>query len=115
MEKGLGNFWTDILNATNGEPIQSGVIGNFGWDRLYDSDSRVPQDQKTKLLTRDELSKLLNYEYDAGYGAPDCHAVTIWTTAHVLFIVQYDGATNVHSVPRNPVPHIPEMPGGCGC
>ena len=54
----------------------------------------------------------LDYEFDPGYGAPECNSIYVWTNFNVYFIVQYDGSTSMHSIPRQPTNIIPEMPGG---
>lgn len=55
---------------------------------------------------------MLDYAYDGSFGAPECDAIWAWTPTRVLFVSQYDGATRVESVPRNPQDGTPEMPGG---
>lgn len=102
-------FKDDILEAANGEPILAIVIGEFGWGYR----ERVPLQVSTnQVLTWEEAASSLDYKYDDGFGAPDCHAITAWTENTVIFVVQYDGSTCVQTIPRNPIDHKPEMPGG---
>lgn len=49
----------------------------------------------------------LNYEYDSGYGGADCHAVIVWGEKYVYFVHEYDGATHIAKMPRNPQPCEP--------
>lgn len=107
----MGTFKNDILEATNGEEIVGIVIGKFGWGGYKDKGT-VPKKKIGKLLTWKQAAPMLDYEYSTGYGAPECHAVFVWTTESVLFVSQYDGSTAIYSIPRNPTPCEPDMPGG---
>ena len=40
------------------------------------------------------------------------NGVCVWTDESILFLDQYDGAHRLCSLPRNPKPHMPIMPGG---
>lgn len=111
-------FAEDIEKAA-GEEIQSIVIGAFGWGSWEDDNPYAEEDRhkpasarKGELLSWDEARPLLNYDYDDGYGAPECHAITVWTENLVLWVTQYDGSTYISSIYRNPVEHRPNMPGG---
>ena len=107
-------FARDIEEAA-GEPIESVVIGDFGWGG-YGADERdefVEGDLwRGRVLPWDDARPLLDYAYHTGFGAPDCHAITAWSEHWVLWVTQYDGSTRVNRAPRNPVDHDPEMPGG---
>lgn len=110
----MSNFLQDIEDTLEeGEIIESGVIGEMGWGD-YNSEKVPNYDKipKGKTLSWDEMRKWLYYDYSTGYGAPECNAVYIWTNHRILFVVQYDGSTSIHGIPRNPVDCIPEMPGG---
>ena len=109
----MSNFKDDILEAAAGELIVGAVIGVMDWGD-YHSD-KVPQYElqpKNKLLSWEEALPLLDYEYNTSYGAPECNAVYVWTENNVIFVSQYDGATSLHAIPRNPKDAAPEMPGG---
>jgi hypothetical protein len=105
-------FANDIERAA-AAPIEAVVIGDMGWDG-YGADERHAPGlaRKGEVLTWDEARPLLDYRYDRGYGAPDCHAIYVWTSSEVLWVTQYDGSTWMSSAPRHPVPGLPEMPGG---
>lgn len=102
-----------ITEEAKGEPIEGVVIGEMGWGD-YGSES-VPgysEQPRNKLISWDEAKKYLDYEFDSGFGAAECNAIYAWTTSRVLYVSQYDGATAINSLPRNPADCKPEMPGG---
>ena len=109
----MSNFAQDILNKTNGEMIEGIVIGEMGW--VDYNDKGKPEYKKSigKLLSWEEAIPILDYEYNNGFGAPDCQAITAWTKNRVIFVSEYDGSTTICHIPRNPVAHMPDMmPGG---
>jgi hypothetical protein len=113
----VSTFAEDIEQAANGEPILAVVIGEFGWrngwgENGYGETDPLSWDKRGVPLLWTEARPLLNYEYNSGYGAPCCHAIYAWTISQAIFVVQYDGSTWLTSVPRNPVPCHPNMPGG---
>lgn len=103
-------FANEIEEVVTGEIIAV-VIGEKGWSG-YGDEHGLSDEHKGKVLTWLEARPLLDYDYDKGYGAPDCHAVAVYTEDEVIMAYQYDGATGLFTVKRNPVPHSPEMPGG---
>lgn len=122
------NAWSDLLRELlPEEEVEAVVFGPWGWDGHGepggddedDPEGRqgglgpVSRELYGKVLTPDEARPMMEgWSFHGGYGAPDCYAVHVWTTSRVLFVVQYDGSTRLHAVPRNPTPGIPEMPGG---
>jgi len=117
----MSTFAEDIEQAAGGaERIEAVVIGPFGLGSIDDDDDlygqrddqKIPRDKLGRVLSWREARPLLDYDYDAGFGAPDCHAVYVWTADEVLWVTQYDGATAIDSAPRNPRDCIPYMPGG---
>lgn len=111
-------FAQEIERAANG-PIEAVVIGGNGW---YLEDDDIDLDElpafapcawpRNTLLMWADARSWLDKNYPHGYGAPECPAITAWAERVVIFVSQYDGATNVCTVPRNPVNHHPDMPGG---
>lgn len=96
-----------------GEVVEGVVIGKMGWGD-YNSGvvpgySGMP---RGVVLSWEEAEKLLDFEYDDGYGAPECPAIYVWTNTSIYFVVQYDGSTSLEIVPRNPIDCTPHMPGG---
>lgn len=109
----MGNLKEWILELANGEMIEGVVIGGMGWED-YGSEA-VPQyalQVHGKVLPWDAAGPMLDYDFDAGYGAPGCNAVTVWTRSWVMAVSQYDGSTHLFRLPRHPVDHTPIMPGG---
>lgn len=116
----MSTFAEDIERAAGGaERIEAVVIGPFVWSSIDDDDpygqrddQKISHDKLGRVLSWHEARPLLDYDYDDGFGVPDCHAVYVWTTDEVLWVTQYDGATTIDSAPRNPRDCIPSMPGG---
>lgn len=109
----MANLVQWIEEMAGDDPVEAVVIGRLGWGD-YGKD-RVPQyDEQRRgvVLSWTEARPMLDYDFDDGYGAPGCNAITVWTAGKVMFVSQYDGATCLHSVPRHPVAHDPDMPGG---
>ena len=107
----MATFAEHIEAATHRQPIEAIAIGPYGWDG-YSDNEMVPADKQNRVLTWREAKPLLGYEYSSSYGAPQCHAVTVWTRDWIVFVSQYDGSTSIHALPRNPRDIKPEMPGG---
>lgn len=109
----MANLKDWIEKEANGEPIEAVIIGKRGWREEEDEDEVRFRDQPRKrLLTWEEAKPWLDYEFSSGYGSPQCNAIHAWTPSRVIFVSQYDGATGIESVPRNPSTDDPGMPGG---
>jgi len=109
----MANLKKWLLKEADGERIEAVVIGEMGWDD-YGSEfvpayNDIP---RGKVLSWEEAASWLDYEFDSGYGAPECQAVYARTANKVIAIGQYDGATWPYSIPRNPIDIMPEMQGG---
>ena len=109
----MANLKQWILEEAHHEKIEGVVIGEMGWGNFRSNEvpnyGKIP---KGKLLTWKTAAKLLNYEFDDGYGAPACNAIYAWTKNWIIAISQYDGATSPYSIPRNPRDCKPQMVGG---
>jgi hypothetical protein len=110
----MGNLKKWLLSEANNEEILGVVIGGMGWGPDYGKENVPNFDEipKFKVLSWDKAKGFLDYDFDEGYGSPNCQAITAWTETKVIAISQYDGATGIFSLPRNPVDHDPIMPGG---
>jgi hypothetical protein len=117
------NAWNDLQEYLDeGEEVTNIVFGNWGWahaDNEYikgfeePDPPPVPPDMRAKVLTPEEARPLMaGWSFNGGYGAPECYAVRIYTTTRVIWVTQYDGATELDSTFRRPKAHWPDMPGG---
>lgn len=104
----MSNFAADIERVAKGEPIEAVIIGDIGWR----DENNVPQELLGKVLSWDAAKLYLDYEFNAGYGGVECHAVYVYTKTRVIAVSQYDGSTGLFSIPRDPMPGMPDMPGG---
>lgn len=111
MKSNLINWITDDLEE--GELVESVVIGEMGWGN-YGSE-RVPrysEQPKGVVLSWEDAKPWIDYEFDNGYGSPECNAINVWTNKRVFWVTQYDGSTSLSSAPRHPTNGLPSMPGG---
>lgn len=88
-------------------PLLFAVIG-----RHYNARYSDPSPEwMGKLLPWSEARPYLDYQYDNGFGSAECHPVYAWTEMRVLFVHEYDGATGVDWLPRQPSAGVPEFGG----
>lgn len=104
--------WIECV--ADGEPVEAVVIGEMDWGRLrlFGGVPNYDAQPRGQVLSWDDALPWISYEFDDGYGAPGCNAITAWTPSWVIGVSQYDGSTSPFKVPRNPVAHMPKMPGG---
>ena len=89
------NFKDDILQEADGAPIEAIVVSSKRGELWGDLETRP-------VLSWEKALPMIDYEYDSGFGREDCHGIYAWTDSRVLFVHEYDGSTQVNSVPRNP-------------
>jgi hypothetical protein len=90
-----------------GEYILAMVVGPHykkKWDQEPCSDENV-------ILSREDGLRKVDEEYDSGYGGADCYPLYAWTKSRVFFVGEYDGATGLSYVPRDPVSVEPQFSG----
>lgn len=110
----MSTFWEQLEKEAQTK-IEAVCIGAYGWDgytsgtECKNRKKMVPKKKMNILLSPEEASKYLSYSFDASFGAPKCHAVTVWSETNVVFVVQYDGSVSIDSVPRLPKNHYPVM------
>jgi hypothetical protein len=91
-----------------GEPIEAMVVGKHD-DRKYDD--KEPLADENVILSREDGLRKVDQRYDSGYGGADCFPLYAWTKSRIFFVHEYDGATNINYVPRNPVAIEPDFGG----
>lgn len=90
-----------------GEKIEAMCVGQH-YTTKYDSE---PKADENMLLSRADGLKKIDEEYDSGYGGADCFPLYAWTATRVFFVHEYDGATGINYVPRNPIAIKPDFGG----
>ena len=122
----MKNAWQELHEQLEpGETVEAIVFGPWGWGSApcnggaWEPGYReplpppVPFEKRGVLMTLAEAEPFMqSWKFRGGHGAAQCYAVRIWTGRRVLWITEYDGSTCFNSAPRNPVAHIPDMPGG---
>jgi hypothetical protein len=98
----LVNFLTNIKNAIEGEDFECVILCNESIGYI----SNDPRDIDVKYinipLSMKQVELLFNYEYYDGFGGQDCHNIFIYTRQKIYYVHEYDGSTELRSVPRNP-------------
>lgn len=94
--------------ALFGEPVEAVVVGKHYRSRW---DEETPRADEEVVLGREAGLAKLDQDYDNGYGGADCYPFWAWSASRVFFVAEYDGATSVVWVPRNPVPGKPDFSG----
>lgn len=89
----------------------------FGkWQSCSDDLKCIPYNVIGKIIkikSLDVVKKyLVKWDIVDEYGANDVYSFYLWTNKRVIFIVVYDGATWLESVPRNPEDVLPKIFGG---
>lgn len=101
--------WLEEAEKFHGEQIEAVVVGVHD-DRKFGSDDQPRKDEHVVLRREAGLAKV-DEEYDNGYGGADCYPVFAWTASRVFFVTEYDGATGIAYVPRNPIACEPMFDG----
>lgn len=109
----MSNAYTELMAyLEDSEKVSYVVFGEFGWGNHYDEPTPypVPEDKQGIMLTLEEAKPLMDgWEFDGGFGAPECYPVYVWTNKRVIFVHEYDGSTRLGSVPRNPEACMPNF------
>ena len=96
------NFKEDIEIAVGEDAILAVVILDPNIS-TYTKDSRNLNPALCNIpLSWEQAAPLLDYSYESGFGSMDCHDILVYTQSDVYYIHEYDGSTDIHSVPRNP-------------
>ena len=73
--------------------IQKVHLGDKGWD--YGNENNKPI-----ILNAKEARKVLNYEFDSGYGGEEGHSFYIYLKDWILVKGCYDGSEWMEEIPR---------------
>ena len=110
--------YTELMESLHaGETVEAIVFGEWGWGDGYcePKPPPIPTDKQGVLLTLEEAKPLMQeWQFDTGFGSPDCYPVYIWTSARVFWAAEYDGSTRLVSIPRAPEAIMPGMSGSSG-
>jgi len=102
MSEKDGNLKRWVLEAAGGEEIEAVVVGWSEW-----SDGGVdPGPLANKVAKWSEVEALLDFDFYSGYGGAQCNAINAiyaWTKSWVIAVSEYDGATGISKLPRNPM------------
>jgi hypothetical protein len=109
--------YDELIEALQpGEQVEAVLFGHWDdsdWDESPVEPGGVPREMRGVLLTLEQARPLMqSWNIRGGYGCAECYALNVWTDRRVLFITQYDGATTLDYVPRNPTACIPAIFGG---
>lgn len=99
--------WLEEVETKYGEPVEAIIVGQHDRQRHreeHEADENI-------ILTREAGLAKLDQDYDNGYGGADCYPMYAWTKSRVFFIAEYDGATGLAHVPRNPIEGEPDFSG----
>jgi len=91
------------------EEISCLIFG--GWGGYSDDHlGRIPPDKIGVIMSLEEAKPYMQtWEFWGGYGAPECYAMYAWTNKRVIFVSEYDGSTQLNSVPNRPIKTIPGL------
>ena len=99
--------WLEDAEQTDGEPIEAIVVGIH-----EDMPASALFPDEHVVLSREAGLAKLDVEFDDLDGAAQCYPMYAWTRSHVYFIAEYNGATSLARVPRQPVACSPAFSGG---
>lgn len=92
--------WLEARTAADGEDIEAVVLGEH-YNKQYDDPHSDTAPQKI-VLAWAAARPWLDEDYDSGFGGADCRSFHAYTKSWVYFVSEYDGATSLGRVPRNP-------------
>lgn len=108
----MANFLKDIQETIreccDSEPIESVVIATYGGYYNDDGNKAIPKEFIGKPVCFGDVREYFDYEYDDGFGGTECHAIYLYTQNFIVFVSEYDGATSVDCIPRNPIECTPK-------
>jgi len=100
--------WLTEDVAADGQTLEGIVFGRHYNDWI---DDYTPHPAEDTLVEPEVGLAVLDEEFHCGHGGADCRPMFAWTATKVYFIHEYDGATTLVWVPRNPTSIAPEFGG----
>jgi len=106
------NFLQDILAALvnreeSEEDIQAVMLIKPRYEffeyEMSEIEEVFPEEDFGKCHPWSYVRDAFDYTYDKGYGSRDCHDILVYTTYTIYYIHEYDGATSIRWMPRNPI------------
>lgn len=91
--------WLEEALSKTGESLEAVVVGQHDSAKFG---VPIAADENVLLPVERALAKL-DIDFDNGYGGADCFPMYAWTQSRVYFIAEYDGATWLAWLPRNPI------------
>lgn len=103
--------WIETAEARCGEKVEKLVIG-LGPD-WHDEDyvTLPPAPWHNTPLNREEGLAHLTADFYPGFGSPASPPIYAWTPTYLFLIHEYDGATSLRILPRNPIGCAPDFGG----
>jgi hypothetical protein len=100
----MANLAKDLETATAalGETIESCVLGTH-YNLMCQKGDGADKAPRKQILTWEAARPWLDEEYSNGFGGADCRPFFAYTQKWVWFVHEYDGATGICRVPRNPM------------
>lgn len=99
--------WLEEAESTFGQRIEAIVVGPHA-SRPANADAKPDENV---VLTREQGLAKIDADFSAGHGVLNCFPVYAWTKSWVIFVYEYDGASKLAWVPRNPVACTPKFSG----
>lgn len=111
----MSDAYKELKKELDEDEVIEGIsFGDWGWGGYHEPDPPpVPKDKRGITLSEKEARPFMKgWKLYCGYGAPLAYAMYVWTNKRVMWITQYDGSTNIDSMPRHPSNCEVDMPGG---
>jgi hypothetical protein len=99
----------DEIEKLIGEEIEVIVIPECEGDLKNPAWHWFGKGMGSVLMDREEaISSLKGRSFRGGFGIESAPPMTAWSKNFVVYVHEYDGATGLMKLPRNPVNYVPE-------
>lgn len=99
----MANLKTWLLDGERevGETIEAVTFAKY--DSYRDTTPWADADALAgRPVDRDTALAAADVEFSSGYGGAGCPALWAWTATALFIVCEYDGATRLQTLPRNP-------------